>query len=319
MHTGTNAVSLIFPTFCVNQQMFYLLKLKLSSLRNISDDSTIYHYIIAAFDQTTASQLLDVLHSPPANDECKRLKEGLLKVFGLNRRQRAARFVDLTECSDRMPSALLFEMQFLAGGHTSCMLFEEILLRHLPSDIRLQLAHANFTDLGILGEYADEIWHACSQNSFIDAFKAVNAKVTMPPRLLKTDVTQNFSEGRQFLIDTGADINVIPSSRDDRLHPNQNASLTAANSTRVRAHRERSLKINFGRIFQWLFITADVDQSIIGADFLKSFNLIIGLKGKSLVDPRVSASISCCLSLPKDSGCIGFIVSDAKYSLLLNE
>ncbi|KII65590.1 hypothetical protein RF11_05322 [Thelohanellus kitauei] len=122
------------------------------------------------------------------------IKDRLIKVFGLNRRRRAAQLLDLKEFSDRKPSAILAEMRYLSGGHTSCMFFEEIFLRHLPADIRLQLSHAYFPDLDILGQYADKIWQARLPNSFIDAFKAANSKVQMPPRLPKTDVTQAFSD-----------------------------------------------------------------------------------------------------------------------------
>ncbi|KII69359.1 hypothetical protein RF11_09784 [Thelohanellus kitauei] len=284
--------------------------------------------------------------NPPANNKYQRLKDRLIKVFGLITRRKATQLLEFKECSDRKPSAILAEMWYLSGGHRSCMLFEEIFLRQLPANIRLQLAHSDFMDLDILGEYAEEIWQARAPNSFIDAFKAANSKVQMPPRLPKTNVTQALSDGgewcffhkkygfkakkctkpcsfsqskaeepklatvsmainkgsllylndnisgRRFLVYTGAEISVIPASREDRLHPNQNASLTAVNGTRIRAYRERTLKIHFGRMFQLPFITADVDRSIIGADFLKSFNLMVDLRGKSLVDPRTSSSIS---------------------------
>ncbi|GFT94507.1 retrovirus-related Pol polyprotein from transposon opus [Trichonephila clavipes] len=50
------------------------------------------------------------------------------------------------------------------------------------------------------------------------------------------------------------------------------------------------------RPFIWTFIIADVSSPIIGADFLKHFNLLIDLKKKRLVDVETSLFTSCVFS-----------------------
>ncbi|KII68420.1 hypothetical protein RF11_02121 [Thelohanellus kitauei] len=168
--------------------MLSLFRPKLSSLSErflTTRPSTI---VVAALDQTTVSQLLDIPQNTPANDKYQKLKDRLIKVVGLNRRRRAAKLLDLIECSDRKLSDILAEMRFLVGGHTSCMFFEESFLRQLPSNIRLQLAHADSINLDIIGEYANEIWQARYQNSSIDTQKAANSKWPMALRLTKVEV-----------------------------------------------------------------------------------------------------------------------------------
>ncbi|KII73923.1 hypothetical protein RF11_15625 [Thelohanellus kitauei] len=49
-------------------------------------------------------------------------------------------------------------MKAFYGFHTSCMLFAEILLRQLSSNIRLPLSDAKFDDFNALLEYDDEIF-----------------------------------------------------------------------------------------------------------------------------------------------------------------
>ncbi|KII75174.1 hypothetical protein RF11_07998 [Thelohanellus kitauei] len=61
---------------------------------------------------------------------------------------------------DRKPSMLLEEMRSLTCGHISCLLSEEIFIRQMPDDVRMQWAGADFTDLQKSGERADEIWPA---------------------------------------------------------------------------------------------------------------------------------------------------------------
>ncbi|GFV44909.1 retrovirus-related Pol polyprotein from transposon opus [Trichonephila clavipes] len=58
----------------------------------------------------------------------------------------------------------------------------------------------------------------------------------------------------------------------------------------------KELNLGLRRPFIWTFIIADVSSPIIGADFLKHFNLLIDLKKKSLVDVETSLFTSCVFS-----------------------
>ena len=56
------------------------------------------------------------------------------------------------------------EMLALLGSHKPCMLFESIVLRCMPEDIRLQLATSRFDDLRALAKTAEEFWQAKEQS-----------------------------------------------------------------------------------------------------------------------------------------------------------
>ncbi|GFV75049.1 retrovirus-related Pol polyprotein from transposon opus [Trichonephila clavipes] len=89
--------------------------------------------------------------------------------------------------------------------------------------------------------------------------------------------------GQKFLIDSGSEICVIPPSPTMNKSPQSNFSLFAANNTKIPAYGMVRKELNLGlrRPFIWTFIIADVSSPIIGADFLKPFNLLIDLKKKS--------------------------------------
>ena len=59
-----------------------------------------------------------------------------------------------------------------------------------------------------------------------------------------------------------------------------------ANSSKIATYGTRSLTLNLGlrRSFPWRFTLADVNHAIIGADFLRHFNLLVDLRNRSLVD-----------------------------------
>ncbi|GFX37791.1 transposon Tf2-11 polyprotein [Trichonephila clavipes] len=100
--------------------------------------------------------------------------------------------------------------------------------------------------------------------------------------------------GQKFLIDSGSEICVIPPSPTMNKSPQSNFSLFAANNTKIPAYDMVRKELNLGlrRPFIWTFIIADVSSPIIGADFLKHFNLLIDLKKKKPSILTVDANIS---------------------------
>lgn len=129
----------------------------------------------------------------------------------------------------------------------------------------------------------------------------VNSSGTTPNRLLYA--TDNNS-GQKFLVDTGAQISVIPPSITD-LNNISSLELTAINGTNIKTFGTRSLTLNLGlrRAHRWIFIIADIKQPIIGADFLQHFDNLVDLKNRQLLDNITNISVhgsisnSCPLSL----------------------
>lgn len=89
----------------------------------------------------------------------------------------------------------------------------------------------------------------------------------------------------RFLVDTGAEISVIPPSPQERTSASS-ITLQAANGTHISTFGQRSLTIDFGlrRLFRWIFIVANVTMPIIGADFLTHFQLTVDMSQRKLVD-----------------------------------
>ncbi|GBN81655.1 Transposon Ty3-G Gag-Pol polyprotein [Araneus ventricosus] len=96
--------------------------------------------------------------------------------------------------------------------------------------------------------------------------------------------------GLNFLVDTGADISVVPPSSAERCKPKSLLNLLAANGTKINTYGTRNLSLNIGlrRIFPWSFIITDVSRPILGADFLRHYGIIIDLKSKCLKDQQTT-------------------------------
>ena len=99
--------------------------------------------------------------------------------------------------------------------------------------------------------------------------------------------------GHRFLIDTGAEVSVIPPSSDQRNLKPTACTLQAANCTAIKTYGQRLLSVDLGlrRTFSWIFVVADVRKPILGIDFLSHFGIIVDLQSRKLSDCTTSISV----------------------------
>lgn len=90
----------------------------------------------------------------------------------------------------------------------------------------------------------------------------------------------------EFLIDTGADVCVMPKRLARGYSRISETKLYAANDSVINTYGFITMILNFGlnREFRWSFLVADVNKPIIGADFLKNFGLMVDIRNRKLVD-----------------------------------
>ena len=114
-------------------------------------------------------------------------------------------------------------------------------------------------------------------------------------RLFYVNDTQTHT---RFLVDTGSEISAIPPSHLDRRHPPDKLTLMAVNDTPIHTYGKRSLTLNLGlrRSFPWIFIIAEVQKPILGADFLRHFGLLVDMKQHQLIDIATHLRIQGVLS-----------------------
>ena len=127
---------------------------------------------------------------------------------------------------------------------------------------------------------------------------ATDATGSTPSRLFYVrDAHTNTS----FLVDTGSEVSVIPPTVSDRNHSHPRM-LHAVNNTPIRTYGQRSLTLNLGlrHSLPWIFIIADVQKPILGADFLAHFRLTVDMRQPKLIDThthlRVQGILSNCTS-----------------------
>eukprot|EP00794_Sanderia_malayensis_P005011 gene5011-biopygen4077 len=106
-------------------------------------------------------------------------------------------------------------------------------------------------------------------------------------------VTDKYS-GTRFLVDTGADVSVIPCQAIEKGHHNPSAfQLQAVNKSSISTYGERSIALDLGlrRTYRWIFIIVDVQTPILGADFLSHYALKVDVRHRKLTDTRTTLMI----------------------------
>ena len=99
--------------------------------------------------------------------------------------------------------------------------------------------------------------------------------------------------GIRFLVDTGAEVSVLPPSRTERRRQADHLTLQAVNNTSIATYGKKSLTLDFGvrRTFRWVFVIANVPHPIIGADFLRHFSLLVDMRSHQLFDALTTLRI----------------------------
>ncbi|CAH8562769.1 unnamed protein product [Dicrocoelium dendriticum] len=124
-----------------------------------------------------------------------------------------------------------------------------------------------------------------------------------------------------FLVDTGAEVSVLPRSLEKRPLQPAGPMLTAANQTKIATYGQKLLTLSLGlrRNFPFIFTIADVQKPIIGIDFLSKFGLVVDLRCGKLRDDTTSLSIPCKLASVNSLGLRILIPDDSQYCSLLRQ
>ena len=120
------------------------------------------------------------------------------------------------------------------------------------------------------------------------------------------------SFGLRFLVNTEAEVSVIPPLQTDRKCPQQNFNLQAVNDISITTYgSSQSLTLNLGlhRIFRWIFIITDIQHPILGRDFLRNYSLLVDMSHNRFLDSLtqlivqgiVTQESSPCPTLPTAS------------------
>ena len=149
---------------------------------------------------------------------------------------------------------------------------------------------------------------------------ALAANARGPPTRSRLMFVQDKHSNTRFLVDTGADVSVLPPTNSERKHQ-AGISLQAANNTKINTYGQKSMTLNLGlrRVFPWIFTIADTKYPILGADFLRNFDLLVDIRRTQLVDANTKVEVNGFVSNVVESTRLTFLneVPSSNYEKLL--
>lgn len=128
------------------------------------------------------------------------------------------------------------------------------------------------------------------------------------------------NSGLCFLVDTGANVSILPVSKFRRsANSNSEYKLYAANGTEIKTFGIKTLKLNFrlSKPYTWTFVLADISQAILGADFLAHYGLVVNLRSRKLIDSSNNNSVANLITVTSNQPCVKTIDDKHPYRDLL--
>ena len=126
---------------------------------------------------------------------------------------------------------------------------------------------------------------------------------------------------RKWLVDGGALLSIIPPTPNQRRKGPSGTELRAANGTKIPCFGNTSKIVTLGdRSFQFDFTIADVQQSILGADFLSEFCLAPNHRDGTILDLNTLETLPVEIAHGMSSKPVHFVNHvDSPYNRLLDE
>ena len=147
---------------------------------------------------------------------------------------------------------------------------------------------------------------------------ALGRKMTRPVVSSGLFILYDTISKRHFLVDTGAEVSVIPANGLDTCGKRSGPLLLAANGSSIRTYETCTLSLRCdSNMYCWNFVIVDVSCSLLGADFLRSNSLLVDLKKKQLVVATTYQSARLCSTRAIVPHLDAISVSNDPYNLLL--
>nr|VZI00062.1 unnamed protein product [Spirometra erinaceieuropaei] len=303
LSASLHAINFTLPEFWQHAPELYFIRIESAFyFANVTKELAKYHKLVEVLHASVISQVQSLLSNPSADAPYSALKVEILRLNSVSDRQRYHQLIKEESLGDRKPSELLRRMRSLLGDmQVNDKFVKEMFLERLPADVQTILA-SGYQDLTVsqLAEMANrtiEVQRFQSPSvAPISSSSSQNRETSQPEnrcdrflplfRLWSDLLVCDTATRRRFLVDTGAQISVVPPTAADRCFTSPGLHLQAANYSLIPTFGSLSLTLNIGlrRSLTWIFVIADVPHAILGSDFLAEFDLLVDCRRARLLD-----------------------------------
>lgn len=205
-----NRVAVKPPPFWKQNPVLWFAQLESQFvLAGVTADDTKYSYVVAALDEDMATEVQDILASPPSTDRYPAIKNALIARLSQSETKRLEKLLRTEELGDRTPSQLLRRLRTLANNAVNEDILRNIWLSRLPPDAQ-KILTVCAGDLDALAQTADRIAEmypstcvttVCPQpqaDNSLAALQAQIAELTAEVTALRTHCESNRRKSRRY-------------------------------------------------------------------------------------------------------------------------
>ena len=158
-NAAVQAVALKLPAFWRNDPEVWFQQIESQfNLRKITEDRTMFDYVVGSLDNQTAAEVRTIIMDPPNGGKFEAIKQALIEAFGVTQAKKDALLLTLPDgLGDRDPTSFLRYIRGLNSNQET--LLRAIFMSHLPTSVRQVLATSN-KDLEAMAQDAKKIMEA---------------------------------------------------------------------------------------------------------------------------------------------------------------
>ncbi len=159
------AVNIKLPPFWPSDPQIWFAQVEAQfTTRHITSQKTKFDYIVASLSPDIATEVQDLVLTPPTDNAYDTLKEQLIQRTAASEPRRLRQLFNTEELGDRKPTQMLRCIQQLLGDKvtaTDSSFLRELFLQHLSPNVRMILASTkesgNLEELATLADKISEV------------------------------------------------------------------------------------------------------------------------------------------------------------------
>ncbi|CAK1595618.1 unnamed protein product [Parnassius mnemosyne] len=126
-------------------------------LSNVTSDTTKFYHVIAQLDHRYATEVKDIITSPPSTNKYEKLITELIKRLSASQERKVKQLLMHEELGDRKPSQFLRHLQHLAGPAVPNDFLKTLWSSRLPGNLQTIIASQSDLPLDKLADLADKV------------------------------------------------------------------------------------------------------------------------------------------------------------------
>lgn len=228
------------PPFWPHNPLLWFAQVEASfNYSGVTTDATKFALVVSQLDQRYATEVQDIITSPPTENAYERLKAELIRRISASQEDRIRQVLTQEDIGDRKPSQYLRHLRSKVDtGTVPDSLLRSIWSSRLPPQVKAIVASQADMSLDAVAELADRIQEAITPSPQVSAVNMNSSSASRPPSVSRADY-----DALSAKVDAlSAQISALLTQRSDKRYRGRSRERSKSrSSTRSTSDAERNV------------------------------------------------------------------------------